>query len=488
MKTFEKLSSKKVFKFFREISDIPRGSGNEKQISDYLVKFAQDRNLEYYQDELFNIVIKKQASAGYENIPAIAIQGHMDMVCEKNKDVSHNFLTDSIKWSIKNDLIYANGTTLGADNGIAVAMGMALLDSNSIKHPNIELILTTQEETGLTGAKFLNENLINAKTLINIDAENEGEFLVSCAGGIKSDIVLPIEKTFLETEYETFIISVSGLQGGHSGTQIHLGRGNAICILGRILHDMQRFLKYEIFDIYGGSKDNVIPREAFAKIAIKKGESDILSKLLDTWNDILKNEYRIKDEKINIRLNKSKNSSGKVLNMNSKENLLYILNIHLNGVYSLSAEIPKLVESSINLGVIFIENSHIHFKSLIRSSVSSLKYNITHKLRLISAHTQSVIYITDDYSEWKFNPDSKIQKLFSDRYKQLYKKKAKLSSVHMAVECGVFEEKLGDIDMISFGPNIYDIHSPNEHLSISSVDKCYKLLLDVLEHTHSLIL
>lgn len=487
MKTFEKLSSKKVFKFFREISDIPRGSGNEKQISDYLANFAQNRNLEYHQDNLFNIVIKKSASLGYENIPAIAIQGHLDMVCEKNKDISHDFLIDPIKWIVKNDFIYADGTTLGADNGIAVAMGMAILDSNNLKHPDIELILTTQEETGLTGAKFLDKNLITAKTLINIDAENEGEFLVSCAGGIKSDIVLPIEKTFLETEYETFIISISELQGGHSGTQIHLGRGNAICILGRILHDIQRFLKYEIFDISGGSKDNVIPREAFATIAIKKGESDILAKLLDNWNDTLKNEYKIKDENINIGLKKLKNTSSKVLNMNSKENLLYILNIHPNGVDSMSPEIPDLVESSINLGVLYIENSHVHFKSLIRSSSSSLKYKMTHKLRLISAHTQSVIYITDDYSEWKFNSNSKIQKLFSERYKRLYKKKAKLSAVHMAVECGVFEEKLKNIDMISFGPNTYEIHSPNEHLSISSVDNCYRLLLDVLEHTHSLI-
>ncbi|MGL5258133.1 MAG: aminoacyl-histidine dipeptidase [Proteocatella sp.] len=487
MKTFEKLSSKKVFKFFREISDIPRGSGNEKQISDYLVHFAKERNLEYYQDELFNIVIKKPASLGYENIPSIALQGHLDMVCEKNKAISHDFLTDPIKWNVKNDLIYANGTTLGADNGIAVAMGMAILDSNNLKHPAIELILTVQEETGLTGAKFLDKALINSKTLINIDAENEGEFLISCAGGIKSDIVLPIEKTFLETEYDTFIISVTGLQGGHSGTQIHLGRGNAICILGRVLYDIQRFLKYEIFDIYGGSKDNVIPREAFAKIAIKKGEAEILAKLLDDWNDILKNEYKIKDENINISLEQLENDSHKVLNMVSKENLLYILNIHPNGVDSMSSEIPGLVQTSINLGVLHPENSHIHFKSLIRSSVASKKYNLTHKLRLISAHTQSVIYITDDYSEWKFNSNSKIQKLFAERYKHLYKKKARLTAVHMAVECGVFEEKLGDIDMISFGPNIYDIHSPNEHLSISSVDNCYKLLLDVLEHAHSLI-
>ncbi len=487
MNNFDTLFSKKVFEFLRNISDIPRGSSNEKQISDYLVNFAKERKLEYYQDEMFNIIIKKSASSGYEHLPSIALQGHLDMVCEKNENITHDFFKDSIKWIIKDDIIYADNTTLGADNGIAIAMAMAILDSDNLKHPSIEVILTAQEETGLTGAKFLDEKLIDSRILINIDAEKEGDFLIGCAGGLKSDILLPIETTQLEAEFETFKISILGLLGGHSGTQIHLGRGNAICILGRVLRDLQRFLKYEIFDVSGGSKDNVIPREASAVIAIKKGSSEILEHHLNEWISILKEEYKLKDDNIDINYQKLEIFTNKVLNMKSKNNLLYILNLHPNGVYSTSAQIPDLVEASLNLGVVYIEDSHIHFKSLVRSSVSSIKYDISNRLRLLSAQTESTIYITDDYSEWKIKETSKIRDLFSERYQTLFSKNPNITSIHLAVECGVFEEKLKDIDMISFGPNMYDIHSPNEHLSISSTDNCYKLLVDILENSTSLI-
>lgn len=487
MNNFDTLFSKKVFEFFRNISDIPRGSGNEKQLSNYLVNFAKERKLEYYQDEMFNIIIKKSASLGYEHIPSIALQGHLDMVCEKNENINHNFFKDSIKWIIKDDMIYADNTTLGADNGIAIAMTMAILDSDNLKHPSIEVILTVQEETGLTGAKFLDAKLIDSRILINIDAEKEGDFLIGCAGGLKSDIVLPFETTQLETEFETFKISILGLLGGHSGTQIHLGRGNAICILGRVLRDLQRFLKYEIFDVSGGSKDNVIPREASAVIAIKKGSSEILEHHLNEWISILKEEYKFKDDNIDINYQKLEIFTNKVLNMKSKNNLLYILNLHPNGVCSMNAQIPNLVEASLNLGVVYIEDSHIHFKSLVRSSVASIKYDVANRLRLLSAQTESTIYITDDYSEWKIKENSKIRDLFSERYQTLFSKNPNITSIHLAVECSVFEEKLKDIDMISFGPNIYDIHSPNEHLSISSTDNCYKLLVDILENSTSLV-
>lgn len=487
MNNFDTLFSKKVFEFFRNISDIPRGSGNEKQLSNYLVNFAKERKLEYYQDEMFNIIIKKSASLGYEHVPSIALQGHLDMVCEKNENITHDFFKDSIKWIIKDDMIYADNTTLGADNGIAIAMAMAILDSDNLKHPYIEVILTAQEETGLTGAKFLDEKLIDSKILINIDAEKEGDFLIGCAGGLKSNIVLPFETTQLETEFETFKISILGLLGGHSGTQIHLGRGNAICILGRVLRDLQRFLKYEIFDVSGGSKDNVIPREASAVIAIKKGSSEILEHHLNEWVSILKEEYKLKDDNIDINYQILENFTNKVLNIKSKNHLLYVLNLHPNGVCSTSAQIPDLVEASLNLGVVYIEDSHIHFKSLVRSSVSSIKYDISNRLRLLSAQTESTIYITDDYSEWKIKETSKIRDLFSERYQTLFSKNPNITSIHLAVECGVFEEKLKDIDMISFGPNMYDIHSPNEHLSISSTDNCYKLLVDILENSTSLV-
>ncbi|MGB5824655.1 MAG: beta-Ala-His dipeptidase, partial [Proteocatella sp.] len=385
MNYFSNLNSKKVFQYFEEISKIPRCSGNERAVSDYLVLFSKARNLEYYQDDIFNIIIKKPASTGYEKAPSIALQGHLDMVCEKNRDKLHDFDNDPINLVVADGMISADGTTLGADNGIAVAIAMAILDSSDIKHPRIEVILTVQEETGLTGAKHLNPDKIDSRFLINIDSEEEGKFLSSCAGGLRSKIELPVEWTSLETEYETYKISVTGLLGGHSGMQIDLGRGNAICILGRILNDFQRFLKYEIFEISGGSKDNVIPREAFSVIAIKAGTSGILNTLIADWNSILNKEYALKENNILIMLEKIDNSSSDVLNSKSKQNLLFILNLHPNGINTMSAYIPGLVESSISLGVLSTDEHHIYFSSAIRSSIKSIKHDIAHKLRLLSA-------------------------------------------------------------------------------------------------------
>lgn len=486
MNYFNNLNSKKVFQYFEEISKIPRCSGNEKAISDHMAIFAKDRNLEYHQDDIFNIIIKKPASAGYEDVPSIALQGHLDMVCEKNKDKVHDFDTDPITLITKDNMIFAADTTLGADNGIAIAMAMAILDSKDIKHPRLEVILTVQEETGLTGAKNLNPEIIDSRILINIDSEEDGKLLSSCAGGIRSSIELPVEWTSLETEFETYRVSITGLRGGHSGMQIDLGRGNAICILGRVLNDFQRFLKYEIFEVGGGSKDNVIPREAYSVITIKIGSCDTLSKLVSDWNTILNKEYELKEDNISIQIEKLDNSSSKVLSSKSKQNLLFMLNLHPNGINTMSAHIPGLVESSLNLGTLYTDASHIYFSSAIRSCVKSIKHDIARKLRLLSAQTGSVIYITNEYPEWSYNPNSKIRNLFKECYGDLFKKEPEIIAIHAGVECGLFAEKFENMDMVSFGPDMYDVHSPNEHVSIASVDNCFHLLVNVLKNSKKL--
>jgi len=486
MNYFDNLSSKKVFQYFEEISKIPRCSGNEKALSDFLIHFAKERNLEYYQDDIYNVIIKKPASPGYEDVPSIALQGHLDMVCEKNSNIIHDFSSDPINLIVKDDLIYADGTTLGADNGIAVAMAMAILDADDINHPKLEIILTVQEETGLTGAINLDAEKIDSQFLINIDSEEEGKFLSSCAGGLRSTIELPVEWTYLETEYETYKISVTGLLGGHSGMQIDLGRGNSICILGRILNDFQRFLKYEIFEVKGGSKDNVIPREAYSVIAIKAGTCHILNNLAADWNTMLNKEYQLKENKISIQFEKLDNYSAKILNSKSKQNLLFVLNLHPNGINTMSAHIPGLVESSLSLGVLSTDVNHIYFSSAIRSSVKSIKHDIAHKLRLLSAQVGSVIYISNEYPEWSYNSDSKIRDLFTACYRSLFKKEAEVIAIHAGVECGIFMDKFKNMDMISFGPDMYDVHSPDEHISISSVENCYRLLINVLENSKKL--
>ncbi|WP_028829436.1 aminoacyl-histidine dipeptidase [Proteocatella sphenisci] len=486
MNHFENLESSKVFHFFEEISKIPRCSGSEKEVSDYMVKFAKDRNLEVWQDEIYNIIIKKTATPGYENFPSIALQGHLDMVCEKNVNTIHDFSKDPIKLIIRYGMIYADGTTLGADNGIAVAMAMAVLDSNDLSHPCLEVILTVQEETGLTGAKMLDPEKVNSRTLINIDSEEEGKLLTSCAGGIRSKLDLPVEWTSLETEYDTYKLTVGGLSGGHSGAQINLGRGNAIKILGRVLREFSKDLKFEIFSVTAGSKDNVIPREASADIAINTDCFDKLNSLSQKWTEILRKEFVLKDEDVVVSVEKMGNDSNSVLNMKSKRDLIFMLNHHPNGINTMSAHIPGLVESSLNIGVLETSKRNISFHSALRSSIRTLKYEISEKLQLIADYTCSKLTLSNEYPEWSFNPDSKIRDLFVSCHSDLFGKEPEIIAIHAGVECGIFSEKFEDMDMISFGPDTFDPHSPDEHISIHSVDNCYKLLLDVLKSSGKL--
>lgn len=485
MNHFENLESNKVFHFFEEISKIPRCSGNEKEVSDYMVKFAKDRNLEVWQDEIYNIIIKKPATPGYENFPWIALQGHLDMVCEKNVNTIHDFNSDPIKLVVSDDMIYADGTTLGADNGIAVAMAMAVLDSD-LSHPPLEVIFTTQEETGLTGAKMLNPKKVNSRILINIDSEEEGKLLTSCAGGTRSKLDLPVEWTFLETKYDTYTLKVDGLSGGHSGAQINLGRGNAIKILGRVLREFNKDLKFEIFSVQAGSKDNVIPRESSAEIAINTGCFHELDALAQKWTEILRKELALKDEGVTIHVEKTYLDSTRVLTMKSKNNLIFMMNHHPNGIETMSAHIPGLVESSLNIGVLETSEKNISFHSAIRSCVKTLKYAISEKLQLLAEFTGSQLTLSNEYPEWSFSPNSKIRDLFVSCHSNLFGKEPEIIAIHAGVECGIFSEKFEDMDMISFGPDTFNPHSPDEHVSIQSVDTCYRLLIDVLKNSGKL--
>lgn len=480
MNHFEGLESERVFYFFEEISKIPRCSGNEKEVSDYMVRFAQERNLEVFQDEIYNIIIKKPATPGYEAAPSMALQGHLDMVCEKNMNIVHDFSKDPISLVVRDGMIYADGTTLGADNGIAVAMAMAVLDSKDLSHPALEVILTVQEETGLTGAKELDSSKIDSRILINIDSEEEGKLLTSCAGGLRSRLDLPAEWTFLETEYELYSLDVKGLSGGHSGAQINLGRGNAIRILGRILRDLAKTMKFEIQSVHAGSKDNVIPREASAVIAINAGSREVLADFAEKWTSVLRSEFALKDEGVLIEAAKLEDSSSRVLDMKSKKDLIFMLNHHPNGIETMSAHIPGLVESSLNIGVLETGERCISFYSAVRSSVKTLKHEIAEKLQLLADYAGASLTLSNEYPEWSFNPESKIRDLFVSCHSELFGSAPEIVAIHAGVECGIFSEKFENMDMISFGPDAFDAHSPDEHVSIKSVDNCYRLLKEVL--------
>ncbi|MCX7950550.1 MAG: aminoacyl-histidine dipeptidase [Clostridiales bacterium] len=470
-----------VFHYFEEISQIPRGSGNEKAISDYLVDFAKKHNLEVIQDNALNVIIKKPGTTGYENAPTVIIQGHMDMVCEKNKDTRHDFENDPIHLRIDGDYIYATGTTLGADNGIAMAYGLALIASNDIPHPPLEVLMTVEEETGMGGAMALDGKNINGKMLINIDSEEEGKLLVSCAGGVRT--THKVKAYFVNAiKNNAYTISIRGLKGGHSGMEIDKGRGNANKIMGRILDDLNSTIDFELASVNGGSKMNAIPRECDAIVLVNSNDVEKLESKIKEWDSILKNELRSSDAGVNVFVTKVENKIEKVFDKDTKNKVIASLVLIPNGIQTMSMAIEGLVESSTNLGVVETTADEVLFQSAVRSSVRSLKYNILNQAKKVAEVLGAELVADSDYPEWQYDPDSKLRQLFMDVYKNMFGKDAEIVAIHAGVECGLFKEKLGeDVDMISFGPNLYDVHTPDEHISISSVNRMWDYLLAVLK-------
>lgn len=482
MKKIENVKFDRIFYHFEQISKIPRGSGNEKAISDYLLDFGKSLGLECIQDAALNIIIKKPASIGYENAPAVIIQGHMDMVCEKNSDKEHDFEKDPINLVVKGDYIYADRTTLGADDGIAVAYAMTLLEDNTIEHPAIEVLLTTDEEAGMSGAMALQPHYINGKIVLNLDSEEEGKLLVSCAGGIRTKSILPIEWIDKKNDTIAYNIVIRGLKGGHSGMEIHLGRGNSNKLMGRLLKSIDKELDFNLVSLNGGSKNNAIPRESSSIITVSQKDE---RKLLDIKRKVceeLKNEFSKKDPNLRVHLLEVEESIDKVFSDDSTKKAVDLLYMYPNGVNTVSSDIQGLTESSTNLGVVTTLENSIEYDSAARSSVLSLKDEIVTRSKCITEILGGKLVTESSYPEWPYKTDSKIREVCKDVYERMYEKTPEIVAIHAGVECGLFKEKLGnDVDMISFGPDIIDIHTPNEHISISSVERCYEYLLEVLK-------
>lgn len=486
MKFYENLTSKDVFQYFEKISEIPHCSFDEKRISDYLVSFAKERNLEVYQDEELNVIIKKEATSGYEDAPIIMLQGHIDMVCEKNSDVIHDFKTEGIKHVVKGNMLYADGTTLGADNGIAVAIALAILDSKDIPHPKLECIFTVQEEVGLLGANFIDRKNLDGKYLINIDSEEEGIFLVSCAGGCRTDIKTPIEWTVLEGNFQFIKLSISGLRGGHSGMSIHEERGNAIKILGKILYNLNKNFNIEIQELNGGAQDNAIPRESSAIIAINPNQFEKIANHLNLLKKQLDTELNGKDNPININFEKITNEKITVFNQKTKLNVISLILLSQNGVYSMSNGVKGLVESSKNLGILKTDYNCVTASYCVRSSVESLLYSQLDELQILANQINGETKTWGIYPGWEYNPNSKLRDLFLKTYKNIYNTDAKIDAIHAGLECGILKKNLGDVDIISLGPDIFDPHSPDEHLCISSTTRVYEFILEVLKNSNDL--
>lgn len=517
MKILETLKSTRVFYYFEEISKIPHISYHEKELSDYCVSFAKQHNLYYEQDDMGNVLIVKEATTGYENAPAVILQGHLDMVGDKLPSCPIDLEKDAISLRREGDFIYANGTTLGGDDGVAIAYALAILESDTICHPRLEVVLTVCEEVGLLGASAINLSSCQARKLINIDSEVEGILTAGCAGGKRALCKIPMERiaysngsckstssTNESASSVTCDITLIGLLGGHSGMEIDKGRANANILIGRILLYLKNRLSYGLVTLNGGVKENVIPSTATAQILIAESDRAALENYLDELQVILSTEYAGSDPDIHITttfsettvsntcakaspdttgftaLSAAPQPTATVLSEASFETLVTALNLAPNGVQSMSADLPGLVETSLNLGVVTLTADELQLLYSIRSSVTSAKEYIADKIVQLTAYLGGTTEFIGDYPAWAYNRTSPLRDTCVEIYRKMYGAEPQIDIIHAGLECGILSSKIEGLDCISFGPNLYDIHSPNEHLSISSVDRVWEYLLAVL--------
>lgn len=483
MRVCEQLEPKRVFAYFEEICGIPHGSGNTKAISDYCVSFAKEHHLKWIQDESNNVIIFKDGSKGYETAEPVIIQGHMDMVCEKENGVDIDFEKDGLNLYIDGDFLKAEGTTLGGDDGIALAYALAILEDDTLPHPPLEVVLTVDEEIGLLGAESIDLSMLKGRKLLNIDSDEEGIFLTSCAGGLRADCRIPVSRVQAEgTAYE---IQVAGLKGGHSGSEISKERGNAIMLLGRVLYAVRQEIPFALADISGGLKDNAIPREATAAIFLPlETDPQKLQEKIASLNETLKHEYQASDSELQVCCQKAERKNTKAVNETSLTKILLMLCSMPWGVQHMSTEIQGLVETSLNPGIMTLEDDMFQLCFSVRSSVTSRKYDLTERLAFITEFLGGEIETHGDYPAWEYQAESPMRNLMAETYKDLFQEPPKLQAIHAGLECGIFSGKLEGLDCISFGPNNYDIHTPQERLSISSTQKIWKLLLEFLKRSN----
>ncbi|RRD94782.1 aminoacyl-histidine dipeptidase [Clostridiales bacterium COT073_COT-073] len=474
------LEPKRVFDYFEEISQIPRGSGNEKAISDYLVAFAKDRGLAVVQDKTDSVLITKPATAGMENAPGVIIQGHMDMVCVKEPDSSHDFLKDPIELLVDGDLLTANQTTLGADNGIAVAMGLALLDSSDIPHPHLEVVITTNEEVNMNGALHFDTSLLKGKYFINVDSEEEGEITIGCAGGLKAMLEIPYQRKALKPNKKVKELIVKGLKGGHSGAEIHTNRGNSHKLMGRLLSALHKEIKIDLIEISGGIKDNVIPSHTTAVIAVDPEEEAKFNQICQKQEKEWKNELSVSDPKVQLTIVDKLNADVQKINKRSANKLIFLLNTLPNGVQTMSSKLPGMVESSLNIGVIQMLTDKIILSFATRANVGSLKQQINSVLQDFAEMNDLSFSKTAEYPEWEMKPESLLLQKAIEVYKDLTGKEAVVKAIHAGLECGVFLSGKPELEAISIGPDMWEVHSVNERLSISSTQRTWEYLKALL--------
>jgi dipeptidase D len=477
----EGLKPELVWKYFAEISKIPRGSKNEKKISDYIVETAKKLGLEVKRDKVLNVLVRKPASQGHENVPMVCLQGHLDMVCEKNKDKVHNFDKDPLELVVNGNYLMANGTTLGADNGIAVATNLALMEDKSAVHGPLEFLFTVDEETGLTGANNLQPGFVASKILMNLDSEEEGELYVGCSGGKDTTGTWKTAYESIDLKYAPALVKVKGLKGGHSGLEIDKGRGNSLKLLNRVLIELDK-LGVRVSTLEGGNKSNAIPRESEAVVYVPNKKLNDASAIVSQYNSILREELSTVEPDLAILIEEVKGKKkGKVLKKTIQKKILQTLSALPHGVMKMSADIRGLVETSTNVAIIKTDAKGVTLITSQRSSVASEIDEIVHTVASILQLGGADAETSDGYPGWKPNMDSKILKIARETYKDLTGKKPEVKAIHAGLECGIIGEKYPGIDMVSFGPTLEGVHSPDEKIHIDTVEKFWNFLLAILK-------
>lgn len=466
-----------VFGYFEKLCSMPHGSGNTKIISDYLVSFAKEQGIRYIQDELNNVIFFQEGTCGYEDHDPVILQGHMDMVCEKDADCPINMETEGLDVTHDGQCVYAKGTTLGGDNGIAVAYALALLADKSIPHPPLEVLITVDEETGMFGAAGVDLSMLKGRTMINMDSEDEGIFTVSCAGGARGTITLPVKRRAV---YGPCVrLTVEGLQGGHSGVEIHKNRTNANKVMGELLSRVQKLMPLCITKLSGGAKDNAIPRSCEATLVVMGMYPEKINELAAQLEKEIREQYE--EPEVKIYGDDVDALGGNALTSEDTAKVIALLCAAPNGVQNWSADIEGLVQTSLNLGVVRLDEE-LRMTFAVRSSVNAEKRQLLDKLAELAQFYEAGYSEVGDYPAWEYKKDSKLRDTMVRLYTQLYGKEPQVVAIHAGLECGLLSEKLPGLDCVSIGPDMHDIHTSREKLEIASTRRTWEFLLETLKN------
>ena len=481
MGTAEHLESKRVFHYFKEICGIPHGSGNTEKISDWLVEFARSHGLEYRQEPCGNVIIRKPASPGYEQAPGVMLQGHMDMVAVKEDGCELDLEKEGLRPAVTEDgkWIFAEGTSLGGDDGIALAYALAILEDDTLRHPALEAVFTVDEEIGLLGAAALDTSDLKSRILLNMDSEDDGIFLTSCAGGATMECLAPAPVE--EVSGVIYHWKAEGLRGGHSGSDIHLGRANANLIFGRFLAQVGKKVVFSVGEFSGGEKDNAIPNRCFAVLAAEPSEAAALEREAVAFAAMTEAEYALTEPQMRLTLTRQGEGTVQALTGEAKQTLTTLLEHLPSGIQRMMPGMPQMVQTSLNLGVLRRKGTEMSLTYSVRSASGTEKEWLLQRMKDLCELAGGHWVVSGEYPAWEYRADSAIQRIMAETYEEMTGEKPVLTGIHAGVECGILSEKLPGIDCISYGPQMRDIHTARERLEIASVQKNYELTVRVLE-------